>query len=224
MKKINLFLALGALFLMGTSLKAQSTPELGIRGGASLANFGGSKLKNLNEKDAKFGFLGGITLDLPLAENLYIQSGLDFVTKGAKYKSNSSIASASAKFNPMYLQLPIHIAYKIPVTMQTKIVLGVGPYIAYGLGGKIKTEGSVLGLSGSSEYDFFGKNGLAKRFDVGAGINAGVEFGKIAITLGYDLGFMNILDKSDDKIQANFDKDSPSLRNQSAFLALGLKF
>lgn len=224
MKKVFKASLLAVALLAGVNVYAQDAPQFGIKAGASLSNFGGSDVNELNDKNAKFGFIGGITVDLPITENLYILSGLEFVTKGAKFESKGDIISASLKLNPTYLQLPIHIAYKIPVTETTKVVLGVGPYLAYGIGGKVKAEGSITSFNGSSEVDFFGDDGYAKRFDLGAGINAGLEFGKLGFSLGYDLGFLNILKKDNNKISEQFDDNSPSLRNQAAYLTVGYKF
>ncbi len=224
MKKIS-FLTLAAMLFFVTSISAQNSAiQFGVKGGVSLSNFGGSDINKLDDKNALVGFIGGVTLDVPFTESVYLTTGLEYVMKGAKYESTGSVASSSLKFTPSYLQVPVHVAVKIPVASETKVVLGVGPYFAYGVAGKVKGEGSLLGITGSSETDFFGDNSVAKRFDMGAGINAGVEFGKLSISLGYDLGFLNILNKDNNDVQDQFSDNSPSLRNQSGYLTVGFRF
>jgi hypothetical protein len=224
MKKAWIYPLTAILLLSVDSVKAQNVAEFGVKGGVSLSNFGGNKLEDLDNKNANLGFIAGITLDLPIASNFYLFTGFEYVTKGAKYKSESGSGSASLKFTPTYLQVPLHLGIKLPITESTKVVLGVGPYVAYGIGGKVKGEGSVGTITYDDKTDFFGDNSFAKRFDLGAGINAGLEFGKLSFSLGYDLGFLNILNKDNDNLDEQFDDSSPSLRNQSAYLTLGVRF
>ncbi|HHU97946.1 MAG: hypothetical protein QM237_07355 [Bacteroidota bacterium] len=40
--------------------------------------------------------------------------------------------------NPIYLQVPVHYAYKNALNPGTRVVLHAGPYAAYGVGGKQK--------------------------------------------------------------------------------------
>ncbi|OJU56593.1 MAG: hypothetical protein BGN96_14370 [Bacteroidales bacterium 45-6] len=224
MKKAWIFPLTAILLLSVSSINAQNTAEFGIKGGVTLSNFGGDKIKDLDSKNANLGFIGGITLDLPIASNFYLFTGVEYVIKGAKYESKSGSASASLKLTPTYLQMPLHLGVKLPITDNTKVVLGVGPYFAYGIGGKVKGEGTAGGITYGDKTDFFGDNSFAKRFDVGAGINAGLEFGKLSFSLGYDLGFLNILNKNSDNLNNQFNDSSPSLRNQSAYLTVGVRF
>ena len=46
--------------------------------------------------------------------------------------------------NLSYIEIPVNLLYK-PVVGNGKLLLGFGPYIAYGIGGKYKTDGDEQG-------------------------------------------------------------------------------
>jgi hypothetical protein len=112
----------------------------------------------------------------------------------------------------MYVQLPVHLAYKIDVMPGTRVVLHAGPYAAYGVGGSRKLD---VGELGSMDVDkIFGDGAFQyKPFDAGLGIGVGAEFGAILVDLGWDMGLVNISNN-----------DNGSVKNQNAYLSLGYKF
>ncbi len=188
--------------LIGVSASAQDTPiTFGVKVGANLSNFSGDL-----DMDAKFGFNAGVTLDYAFTPDVYLLTGLEFTTKGAKIKEGDE----SLTMNPMYLQLPVHVGYKLTVADNTRLVFHAGPYVAYGLGGK--TTVKIAGIK--EKGDFFGseEEGGAKRFDFGVGLGVGAEFGKIGVGLGYDFGLLNMA-RGDGKV-----------RNMNAYLTVGYKF
>ena len=92
------------------------------------------------------------------------------------------------------------------VTPETRIVFHAGPYLAYGVGGKIKF--------GNSSINTFNKDsGVFKPFDAGAGVGIGAEFGNIIVDLGWDMGLTNISRAA-----------KGSVKTQNAYLSLGYKF
>ncbi len=179
---------------------AQEKPvTIGLKGGVNLSTFGGSF------KDAKssFRYQFGVTADIALSHNLYLLTGLDLQTKGAKWDA----ASASAlKYKPVYLQLPVALGYKLNLSEHTKFVLNAGPYAAYGIGGNAKGDG------GKDKTSLFGKDGF-KKLDYGVIGGAGVELGKIALNVGYEYGIANINRGS-----------GPKVTNRNPYLTIGYKF
>ncbi|WP_029903102.1 porin family protein [Prevotella sp. 10(H)] len=208
------------LLLFVTSANAQDKPlTFGVKAGMNLSNFSGDGADGM---DAKIGFNVGVTVDYQLTQELYLLTGLEFTMKGGKDKGTLSLPgydytyTGEEKDNPMYLQIPIHLGYKLAVADATNIVFHAGPYIAYGVGGKSKIKGSYAS-AGENAYvdtdiDFFGKD-RAKKFDMGLGLGATVEFGKIGVGLGYDFGLLNMSRSSELKV-----------RNMNAYLTLGYKF
>jgi hypothetical protein len=95
-------------------------------------------------------------------------------------------------------------------------VLHAGPYVAYGIGGKVTGTGRTnvdgTDISVAIEQDVFGEDGI-KRFDFGIGLGVGVEFGRFGVGLGYDLGLANLTGESNYR-----------LNNMNAFLRVGYRF
>lgn len=223
--KVSLF---AIALLIGASMNAQEQKvTFGVKAGGSLSNFGGDVSSSYS---AAFGYKFGATIDFALTESVYLQTGLDLTLKGGKMKTKfldavtdemgeidfngdgiyDQFSIESLKMAPLYLQVPVHIAYKINTNETTKVVLHAGPYLAYGVGGNnsvtIKYNDNTL----SEDTACFGDQGF-KRFDAGIGGGVGLELGKIIVDLGYDLGLVNMV-------------DGGSWKNQNASLTLGYKF
>lgn len=180
--------------LIGVNTYAQDQPiTFGVKAGVNLSNLSG----DVDGTDAKIGFNAGVTLDYGFTPDVYLLTGLQLTTKGFKAGSGDNKFTS----NLMYLQLPVHVGYKLTVAEATKIVFHAGPYAAYGIGGK--TEG-VKSF----------QDGAYKKFDFGVGLGVGAEFGKIGVDLGYDFGLANIVDTEGDG----------KVRNMNAYLTLGYKF
>lgn len=208
MKKLRLSLVVAMLAIV-TAASAQL--NLGIKGGVNMSNFYGDEL---TDKNMKIGFHVGLAADYDFAPSMAIQTGLFFTTKGAKYSGSLGTVSGDITVNPMYLQLPVHFAYKQEVTPGTRIVFHAGPYVAYGVGGKSKLK--VLSGSSSTESEgvnVFGENKMLKPFDAGLGLGVGAEFSRFLVDVGWDMGLVNISNSS-----------SGNVKNQNAYLSVGYKF
>lgn len=207
MKKMRLTLMVAMLAIV-TAVSAQTS--LGIKGGVNMSNFYGDEL---DDRNVKIGFHVGVAADYEFMYNHAIQTGLFFTTKGAKYQGEFGSVTGEVSLNPMYLQLPVHYAYKIDVSPGTRVVLHAGPYVAYGIGGKANvTISSSEGSSETDGVDIFGDDGF-DRFDAGLGLGIGAEFGRFLVDLGWDMGLVNISGYS----EAN-------VKNQNAYLSVGYKF
>ncbi|HHV86972.1 MAG TPA: PorT family protein [Petrimonas sp.] len=208
MKKLKLSLVVAMLAIV-TAASAQL--NLGVKGGVNMSNFYGDKL---TDKNAKIGFNIGLAADYEFAPSMAIQTGLFFTTKGAKYTGNLLETKGEYTINPMYLQVPVHFAYKMDVTPGTRIVFHAGPYVAYGIAGKSTFKISAGSESGKTEgANLFGNKGPLKPFDTGLGLGVGVEFGRYLVDVGWDRGLVNISNSSNGNI-----------KNQSAYLSVGYKF
>jgi hypothetical protein len=91
-----------------------------------------------------------------------------------------------SKVGADYIQLPILALYKYKLNPAGTIYAGLGPYFAYGIGGRIKTS------FGDKINTFDKENGL-KRFDAGISIAGGYKMTDgFSFTLSYDIGLINI--------------------------------
>ncbi len=200
-------IALIALFVAAaTNASAKVLPvSLGVKGGINMST--------LSKKDykSKVGYNAGITVDLNLPSNLALMTGLEINTKGAKAKEGDW------KMNATYLQLPIHLGYKMDFAPGLSAHFDLGPYLAQGIGGKTKfteeiyDDNGVQGTQKTSKNTF--DNGFDK-FDWGLGIGVGVTMlNKIRIQVGYDHGLKNISQSKEWK-----------LRNRNVSASVGFLF
>ncbi|MCC8186784.1 MAG: PorT family protein [Bacteroides sp.] len=197
--KLSILVAVVAVIsAFSNEIVAQEKPVTwGIKAGTNLSTFGGD-MKNTK---SVLRYQVGITADVALTNNLYLLTGLDLQTKGAKYSPKSA---SDIKYNPMYLQLPVNLGYKFDVGSNIRLVVHAGPYLAYGIGGKARSDGN--------KQSVFGNNRL-KRSDYGLMGGAGMEIGNIAIHAGYEYGLANVSDAKGTKI-----------RNRNPYLTVGYKF
>ncbi len=82
---------------------------------------------------------------IPVAQDFYIQPGVLLSTKGATSEDNSDV-----KIKLSYIEIPINLLYK-PVLGDGKLLLGFGPYIAFGVGGKLKDDGESIDVEFEKE-------------------------------------------------------------------------
>lgn len=198
-KRIFTLLSAMVALVIGTgTLNAQDKfLTLGVKAGTNLSSFNG----DINKTNYVFKYQFGVTADLAFTENFYVITGLDLQTKGTKSKPKNSY---NIKYNPMYLQIPIHAAYKFDIAPKNKFVVEAGPYLAYGISGKMKGGGEKVNIFGDDRF---------KRFDFGLGAGVGVELNKFVIKGGYDFGLVDICDVKGVKA-----------RNHNAYLTLGYHF
>lgn len=226
MKRNSRMLLLILILLYGINISAQNSPfRLGVKAGVNISN------AIIDNKDAdpnlKAGYQIGVTIDYTFTPDWLLQSGLTFTTKGSKIDdflagkvTGGNGRGETYTFNQLYIQLPVYAAYRINVSDNLGIVIGAGPYMAYGVGGKSKRKlhtGMFGDGSTEHKFDTFGNGDdtseQLNKFDFGLGLNISAEFGKIVIGLGYEHGLLNIAAN-------NYYK----YRNQNAALTLGYKF
>lgn len=191
-------LIVALLAVIGLNAQEKAT-TFGIKGGLNLSNMSGDG----QTADSKIGFNVGVTLDQLLAKDLYLLTGLEYSLKGAK--------GGGGTLNLSYLQLPIHMGYKLVVADNTKLVFRAGPYIGYAIDGTFKAGGVSIDLF-SDEFKGLVGFDVLNRFDAGLGLGLGMEFGQIGVNLGYDFGL------------ANIEKSGGTTKNQNAYLSLGYRF
>lgn len=175
-------------------LKAQDKTTIGARAGINFQNITGKDgAGNDLDNKMKAGIHIGLTADVPVAEDFYIQPGLLFSTKGAKDKTYRKINTRLS-----YLEIPINFLFK-PELANGKLLLGAGPYLGIAVGG------SFTDVNGHKEkFKFAHKvtaaeantNAYARRMDLGFNFLAGYEMSnKISFQLNAQLGVANIKTK-----------------------------
>lgn len=184
-------------------------------------DFSGNKIKN----DFQPGFHAGITADLLVTPTFFIQPALLYSMKGAKNNSTSIKITQ----NISYIELPINLIFK-PELGGGRLLLGAGPYIAYGIAGKQKAKSGNT----SQEFDAKFKNTIsgadylnnsyfyAKPLDYGANALVGYELNNgFSIQVNGQLG-LNKINPKIDGVTTEINKTN--LKNLGAGISLAYKF
>lgn len=155
---------------------------------------------NINEgvdygdnNDSKLGLQLGVNVLLPLKNNLRLETGLAYASKGSKSSYNSQDGEESFsqedKLNLSYLEAPILARYRFKNT-GFSAYSGLQPALL--LNAKQKSE-----ATGSSSQDMDVKDRF-KSFDTSAVFGVGYEFKNgLMLNAGYDLGLRNIAENTD---------------------------
>jgi len=203
-----LFFSVIAALFFTVSAFAQSDVTYGVRAGVNFQNLNGkdSDGDNLDNK-LKTGFNVGVNAEVPVGIDFYLQPGLLFSTKGAKYDFQGVETTRTIS----YLELPVNFLYK-PELGDGRLLLGFGPYAAFAVGGKIKGGNTDI------DMDFGNEIGETKPFDAGANLLAGYEFSNnFSFQLNAGLGLINMYNRPQG------DSES-SLKNTGFGLSLGYRF
>jgi long-subunit fatty acid transport protein len=166
--------------------------EFGITAGATLATAKAEdKSSNLSIKsDSKVGFTVGVLANFPISTNFAFQPGLNFTQKGGENTETDAGITFKEKITLNYLELPLNFIYKFT----EGFYVGLGPSLAYGLSGKIKTtetnepdqEEDVKFGNDENEDDL-------KAFEFGGNILAGYQLANgIFFTVNYNTGFSDL--------------------------------
>ena len=192
----------------------------------SFSILGGVNFQNLNgkdtdgdklENDLTLGYHAGINIQIPFAPQIFFQPGLLLTTKGAK-NSNNSI---TVKTKLTYLELPLNVVYKA-LLGEGAIMIGFGPYIGYGIGGKLKGDNDETDIVFENTVKVSDPDDVAyfKALDAGANIFAGYELANgFFFQLNTQLGLIKINPKNE-----NFTEDKSTLKNTGFGLSLGYRF
>ena len=216
------------LLALGFAGTAQNTSKVsfGLRGGFDYRNING---KNQNGDDLNFKmvprFNGGLVVEIPVAKDFFIQPSLLYATKGGKTEDNFFGSTISAEYNLGYLELPVNFVYK-PQLGNGNMLLGFGPYVAYGITGNIKYALDGTSRTDDIEYtkDYSDENSLngkyIKPFDYGGNILFGYQFARgFSAQLNAQLGMAQI------KADNNLDTDSQvKFKNTGFGISLGYMF
>jgi len=226
--KTRFFSLILILLLTGSIAIAQSTVKssFGILGGVNFQNLNGTdangdKLTN----DIIVGYHAGVNVQIPIAPQFYFQPGLIYSTKGAKNTSSVLGTTYTSTTKISYIEMPLNLVYKGALG-NGFVMVGFGPYVGYGIGGKVKIEGGSVTV----ENDIVFKNtvesgdGLLtpyfKALDIGGNIFAGFEISKgLFFQLNAQLGMVKI--NPEDK---RINDDKSSVKNTGYGLSLGYRF
>lgn len=203
MKKLILGIALTATVALTTHAQVY------VQGGLNLANITKTKDGQTEKNNMLPSFNAGILGRLELDEMFNIESGVLLTGRGSKAETYFNSGNyTKAKFNPLYIEVPLNAVVKIPLEKGSKgsnLFFHAGPYAAVGIAGKSTRETSTLGIisKSSSNIKFSNDDPFTpeqedaaydrlKRFDFGLNFGGGVQLGKVILKANYGLGLTKI--------------------------------
>ena len=202
----------------------------GLKAGFNMNNVKLNLDNNSEEVDVDFSFglhAGGV-LDYNINKNLSVQTGLTYVNKGYSFnfddfnlKGEKVNRKYVASYN--YFQIPINFVFKFDVGLQAYM----GPYIAFGTGGREKftvtVETDSNSYKGGLEYNLKPVIGEVKSGDLreddqafngfayGFNFAMGYAKGSAAINFVYSVGLSNVV--------ANYSNRNDEIYNRTASLS-----
>ena len=207
--------------------------SFGIRAGFDMQNINGKDMagdKLTNKLIPAFN--AGINVEIPIAPEFYVQPGLLFSTKGAKldkYEYEGTLLESSVTRNLSYVELPINFLFK-PALGNGNMILGFGPYVAYGVMGKQKIDATILGIDVSKELDVVYQNKIEsgdpvdqvyiRPFDAGANLIIGYETAMgLSAQLNAQLGLLEMM--PDNQV---IDMKKATEKNTGFGISIGYRF
>ena len=218
---IILLLLLSASFAFAQGTDNPKT-SFAILGGINFQNLNGDDMSgDKHENDMIIGYHGGINIQVPVAPEFYFQPGLMLSTKGAK----NTDGALTSTYKLSYIEMPLNFVYKAWLG-NGYFMLGFGPYLAYGIGGKATLEGGSVSVSSDIEFKSTVDDGdpltvaYFKPFDAGANLFFGYELASgMFVQLDTQLGLVKI--NPDDN---RFSNDQSSVKNTGYGISLGYRF
>lgn len=196
--------------------KNDNDMRIGLLGGINIQNFYG---KNSNGDDLNYnlmpGFHAGANINLPVGADLFIQPGLLFSNKGARQEIITDQIRTTKLY---YIEVPLNLLYR-PQLGDGHLLLGCGPYGAYGIMGKeINSPYGTVPVKFLNKADLNNNSYIYyKPFDTGINILAGYEmFNGIFINLNTQMGLL--------KINSYYIEDQASKKNIGFGLSAGYRF
>ncbi len=131
-----------------------------VQGGV---NFSRLKTDQNDDFTMGVGYTVGAGCTFACSDLFSVSSSVNLMQLKYKQEPGNDAGSSryTAEFNPLYVEIPVLLDIKLWLGNSRKIVASVGPYVAFGVGGKCKIEDESLKLFG-------GDDALFKKTDAGA--------------------------------------------------------
>jgi hypothetical protein len=216
MRKI-MFLSTAGLVSLGVFAQSKKYTEtataFGITAGVNWNTINGKTATGdkLDNK-MKTGFNAGVNLQFPISKGFYLQPGVEYRQKGADLNNGNELRVS-------YIDIPVNFIYK-PMLGTGSMLLGVGPYVGFGINGKMKaangTERKVVfnntySTSEAEDIQF-------KKLDAGANFMIGYECkSKFSAAVKAQLGLIDV------NPDTNISGDETRYRNTGFGLSLGYR-
>ena len=199
-------------------LVASAQPAIGVKAGLNVSNVYGADADELSQegldKSAVLGFVGGLTLDLPLSPSFGIRTEALYSQKGFKVSGDESFEGEQFELDVDYsvdfLEIPVLARVAVPVGPFAEAGILLGPAVAFKVNESIDFDARINGepIPGIDD-DFIDADGedLFESFDLGGVLGAEYGSGPFAVDLRYTYGFLDANRNVED------DPSAPTLRH-----------
>lgn len=223
MKKLIMMAALAVAVIGGASAQKRISFRADAAVGFSAGDY---KVENIGDFAGKtiVGYRFSGNVEVPLSAGLYVSPGLAFQSKGTKTDlagiALAGIGLKSLKMQTHYVEIPVHLGYRVNLLNLLSVAVQAGPYFSYA----ISNEATGTNANGST-VDIY-QQGLSQltvkgnKFDMGLGAAAMVEYSKIYLLVGADFGLVNSLKE----VTALGQDLDATLKNTSFHVGLGVRF
>ncbi len=214
---VSVYLLAACITIHAQSKKQSGGISFGARAGINFQNINGRDF-NDNKLENKLvpRFHAGLNAELPLADEFFVQPGVLFATKGTKFKGSNTVLNLS------YIEVPVNLVFK-PTLGSGKLLLGLGPYVGFGIGGKLKpTNGNDVTVDFRNKVNIFEYATFSyyRSLDAGANLLFGYELSsKLSVQLNAQLGLVNINPDID-----GVNSDKTAFKNTGFGISLGYRF
>ena len=214
MKKLLLSIILLAS-IGGVSAQELKKSTFGVHAGAIFSNIS-MKAEGVSvNMTSRVGFQAGVSYEALLSKKspLYFETGLYFTQKGAK----TNTTRVQIKINQSQIILPALINYQFNLGYGIAFVPFAGLYYSIGVGGESTMSMNNGVVNSGGQVDSYGTDSDLNRSELGMRIGAGFNFNKVALKVGYERGFTNIVTDTDDLMDA-------SLKSSAITVSVGYRF
>lgn len=224
MKKIKLIIC---FILVAFAVSAQCPLSFHAKVGIGTSRFYGKH----SAGETLIAYKVGAGAEYALNQTWVLQSALEFVSIGG---TDEIETVGKANMNELYLQIPVMIAARLHLGKDYHVSLGMGPYIAYGVGGK--TSGETDSNSNNSGYlpdncfkiATFGSMKKGKmgniRFDTGIALNLSLEYHKFIVGAEVQVGLVTVNQQINQLISFYENRGSYLPKNFASFFTVGYRF
>lgn len=169
--------------------------SFGARAGMNISEI------NVDGTDTKFGFFGGLGVDINIVNSFSINSGLFFTQKGAKESGaldwDDSPIHAKLRMTVNFIEIPVYASYRIRFNKAHMSQIFFGPYFDFGVYGKATAEVKSGGEKESDSVGLFNDENGFRRFQCGLGIGVAHTWNRFSVGLSFQGGLTDVSDGFD---------------------------
>lgn len=170
--------------VVGTAFSQTSRLSLFINSSTTNFYYGQSNSELKPFKKNYRGLQAGVSYQAGISRIFSVVPELYFATKGGILKENNPVTTGKSTLRLSTIEMPILARFH-----SNRLYLNAGPYIAYTLGGRIKTEASPGLPEKSAPLSFGNATGGFARWDWGTQAGLGYHFNIKKTTLTLDLRY-----------------------------------